>query len=66
MTNTLEQISSNFLDTCHDEYVDLCFLRSKVMEGTGETDPQEVRGMTITILKDLLHEDLIKSGYAKC
>ena len=62
MTVTLEDVRRDFLTETCDDYVGLWSLIWQVRERMRESDPERRREITMAIVSDLLHSDMIKAG----
>jgi len=62
MTKSIEQISKEFLSECHDDYVGLWSLIWSIKNEMGETNPQNIRALTISLVTELLQQGLIEAG----
>jgi hypothetical protein len=60
--NTVKEVRDDFLAESHDDYVGLWSLIWRFENGMGETRPKRIRSLTISLLKELLKQGLIKAG----
>jgi len=65
MTNDLQEIAKDFLTEAQEDYVGLWSLVWDIKNDFPELDRNESRASVLNIIRELLHENLIKAGIPK-